>query len=245
VLALLLTLALQTDGAAVLLDDATARIQKGGLQRAALVAAWADKARAYALLGDPDKAVRAFSVVLRVEPAYPLAADAEPVVRDAFVGAHDALPPAGEALAIRVDAAAGGVALTLLADDLDLVKGARLDDGPVVPLSAAASKVLLAGPGTAVHVVDKYGNVVADAPVPSTAVPGSAAAPPSWVSIAGAATIGVGIAGVVAAGLTYTTVGLTADDVQKGMLLAGTGVATGAVLVGAALVVGDLVLSGR
>jgi hypothetical protein len=67
-----------------------------------------------------------------------------------------------------------------------------------------------------------------------------------WLSIAGAATIAAGGAGVIAAGLGYATVGGPDGDPAAGdWLLAGTVAATGVVLVGGALVVADRVLAGR
>ncbi len=232
------------DPGATALDAATARIQKGKSQPAQLVAAWADKAAAYAVLGDPDKAARAYSVVLRIDPSHRLPDAADPAITAAFAAALTGLPAPDRALSAAALRRDGRVVVRLLADDLALVHAARLDDGPAAPLTPAAPAVALDGAdgGARVALLDKHGNalrvlyVVDETPAGATVATGGDG--PRWLVIAGASTMALGTAGVVVTGVGFSTIGI--DDTQRSWLLAGIGVATGVALLGGGLVVADL-----
>lgn len=244
------------DPARAALDAATATIQRGGLDAAGLAAAWADKARAYAALGDADKATRAFAVALRADPSLRPRDDDE-AARAAFAAALAALPArplVATASRTAVDDAIR-VQVRVDVDDLGLAKRARAlsaDDGAQEEAAFVEGVASFGADAPRIALLDKHGNVlrvldvVDEVPVTEpVAVDDAAPRPTTWLSLAGAATIGVGGAGVIAAGLGYATLGGPgSDEATRGWLLAGTAASTGVILVGGALVVADLLLSG-
>ena len=228
----------------------------GGLDVEQTARAWTLRGACFVLAGDADKAQRSYAVALRVNKDVP-AAD-----NDAFRAAQkDVAPHAlqGHAAAVDDDT----VAVELIGDDLQLVRGAMLTRGDEelarFPLDAAHAKHKVSGVGTAgitLRLLDKHGNAVASSdvsaavehvvtPAPvasrpsgSAGAPSGAAAAPTMLTTLGATAIGAGIVGIVASGIGVASLGPKAlDDGQ--LWLVGVGASTGLFLVGAALVVVD------
>lgn len=242
-----------------LLEEA---VVAGGLAEDELLSAYALMGRAYGMLGRGQQAQRAFSVCLRMDAAFRLGAVGDPEVRGPFEAALASLPGEDEALLARVSVETRegrrGLAATLVADDLDLVAGARvllagaplgtlgLSRGePTVfyPLDPAAVR----GP-IEVQLVDAYGNALRRIPVEGTVEGESADRSHElrWLALSGGTLLGLGAVGVTVAGVWFAAVdggNLDAPSGAREVGLASVGMATGVIALGGVLVVLDSVLS--
>lgn len=287
VLALVLTLfaaALPLADAQALLDDkrpteALASLEQtvaeGALREEQLVLAYELMGRAYGMLGRGQQAQRAFAHALRVSPSWRLGDVDDPQVKGPYEAALTSLPPAAEALLATVTLAdkggQRGVLARLVADDSDLVAGARvLQDGAALttlPLSLGEPEVFYPLPpeGTSrtleLQLTDAYGNELERLPVSlviertttTTSASGATTAGTDgepaelrWLALSGGTLLGLGVVGVTAAGIWFAAV--DGGDVEapagaREVGLVGVGVATGVILLGGALVVLDFVLA--
>lgn len=245
--------------ALVLLEEAVAQ---GDLDERGLLAAYELMGRAHGMLGRGQQAQRAFAAALRIAPTWRLSGVDDPEVKGPYEAALAALPPEAEALLARVTLEARdgrrGMLATLVADDLDLVAGARvLLDGAVLttlPLSRGEPEVFYpldprAVRGrVAVQLTDAYGNELERLPieivVESTAADG-AREELRWLALGGGTLLGLGAVGVTAVGIWFAAVDggdLEAPEGARTVGLASVGVATGVIALGGVLVVLDFVL---
>lgn len=241
----------------------------GDLDREALRTAYELMGRAHGMLGRGQQAQRAFSIALRIDPTFRLSDAEDPEVKGPFEAALAALPPPGEGLLARVtvaervtDPPSGprrGMLATLVADDMDLVAGARvLLDGAALhtlPLSRGEPQVFYPlDPATvpgrvAVALTDAYGNELGRVPIELVvdgAAPGSEEL--RWLALGGGTLLGLGAVGVTAVGIWFAAVdggNLEAPEGARTVGLASVGVATGVIALGGALVVLDSVLPAR
>ncbi|OGQ18250.1 MAG: hypothetical protein A2138_03170 [Deltaproteobacteria bacterium RBG_16_71_12] len=255
------------------LDDADAALRAGELERCGQLAqqavtagdldergvarAWLLRGRCYALAGDRDRAERSYAVAVRVSPDAPAwisggAPEGEGEPFAAALAARGADPLRGAALA-----AADHVAITLVADDLVLVRSASLRHGDeevarVTLEVGTASRHTVAGistDGLVLLLHDRHGNVLWRGPVTAASGTSSGAtnvvveggAParePTVLTAIGGGALALGLIGAVVCG-----VGASADRTTSledgGLWLVGVGAATGVFLVGAGLVVVD------
>lgn len=255
------------------LDDAAAAMQAGDLERCGQLAqegltagdldergvarAWLLRGRCYALAGDRDRAERSYSVAVRVSPDVPAwisggAPEGEGEPFAAALAARGADPLSAEAVV-----AADHVEVTLVADDLVLVRSASLrrgdDEVARVPLELGkASRHTVAGiatEGLSILLHDRHGNVLWRGPV--TGPPGASggttnvvveggapAREPTVLTAIGGGALALGLVGAMVCG-----VGASADRTTSfedgGLWLVGVGAATGVFLVGAGMVVID------
>lgn len=287
VLALVLTLfafALPLADAQALLDDkrpteALAALEQtvaeGDLREEQLVLAYELMGRAYGMLGRGQQAQRAFAHALRVSPSWRLADVDDPQVKGPYEAALASLPPASEALlaTVTLEDRGGqrGVLARLVADDSDLVAGARVLQGgaalTTLPLSLGEPEVFYPLPAERMtatlelQLTDAYGNELERLPVPlviertatttSTSAATTSQEEPSpqelrWLALSGGTLLGLGVVSVTAAGIWFAAVDggdLEAPEGAREVSLVGVGVATGVILLGGTLVVLDFVLA--
>ncbi len=152
------------------LESAVAMLQalraRGGLTAEELSRAWLLEGMGRALLDD-EGADRAFAIALRLDGAIDPGVK-QPAIRGPFEAAKASLPPPAEALmaTARARPASGGlkagVRLELLADDLGLVAGVRVDEQQV-RLSADSPVAFAPHPAAdeaAIVLVDEHGNAL-------------------------------------------------------------------------------------
>lgn len=245
-------------------------LQAGTLSAPDTARAWLLRGRCFVVGGDLDRGERSYAVALRLDRQIaPWGSASSSSLSSssgdpAFAAARAALPAAAASLAGRaavLDPALhpGSLEVELVADDLLLVRGARVHaaDGEEVarfPLEAARPRHRvsgLAGPlaGLVAVFLDKHGNELVRVPVAGlidghaaqviTVVPGAAAAGPSVLTTLGATALGAGIVGIVASGIGLVSLPTTAPAGDETLWLVGVGASTGLFLVGAGLVVVD------
>ncbi len=238
-------------------------VSSGGLSAEQLVRAYELMGRAHGLLGRGQQAQRAFASALRIEPGWRLEDLTNPEVKGPYDAALSALPPPGEALlaALTREERDGrrGMLARLVADDMDLVAGARvLLDGAALttlPLARGEPEVFYPLDPAAVRgrlevqLIDAYGNELGRLPLEIVVDASGAAAGREpelrWLALGGGTLLGLGTVGVTAAGIWFAAVDggdLEAPEGARTVGLAGVGLATGIIALGGALVVLDFLL---
>ncbi|MCC7071105.1 MAG: bacterial transcriptional activator domain-containing protein [Deltaproteobacteria bacterium] len=255
------------------LDDAEAALQAGEHERCGELAqqalaageldergvtrAWLLRGRCYALAGERDRAERSYAVAVRTSPdvATWIAGGAPQGEGEAFaaaLAARGADPLRATALVVQ-----DHVVVTLVADDLVLVRGASLwradEELARVPLELGAAATHQVGgigtEGLTLVLHDRHGNVVWRGPVERAAVKhdegkgvvvegGAPAREPTVLTAIGGGALALGLVGAVVCGIGASSDRTTTFE-TGGPWLVGVAAATGVFLVGAGLVVVD------
>ncbi|MBI1944923.1 MAG: tetratricopeptide repeat protein [Deltaproteobacteria bacterium] len=229
----------------------------GDLDEHELARAWLLRGRCYELQGDRDRAERSYAVAMRVSPDVPawISGGAPNSEGDAFAAALAAR--GADPLRGRAVVTADHVEVTLVADDLVLVRAASLrhgdDEVARVPLEVGPSSTHtiagIATDGLTLVLHDRHGNVLWRGPVTGASDASSGAknvvieggAParePTVLTAIGGGALALGLIGAVVCGIGASADRSTSFE-QGGPWLVGVGAATGVFLVGAGLVVID------
>jgi hypothetical protein len=229
----------------------------GDLDERDLARAWLVRGRCYELQGDRGRAERSYAVAVRVSPDVPawISGGAPASEGEAFaaaLAARGADPLRGRAVVIG-----DHVEVTLVADDLVLVRAASLRDGDDevarVPLEVGPSSTHTIGgiatEGLTLVLHDRQGNALWRGQVEGAAATSSAgtnvvveggtpAREPTVLTAIGGGALALGLVGAVVCGIGASADRSTTLE-DGGPWLVGVGAATGVFLVGAGLVVID------
>ena len=240
-------------------------IDKGGLDWEDTRDAYAMKAEVLALVGETQEAVRAFSVLLRVDPDWAPPAEHATAMEEPLSAAKAQLPAAAEALSVTIRSrfAGGkrGLELALVHDDMALVWTGALYSGDTmfldlplntnlplgfIPVDEEAAKEV----ALTVRLLDPNGNTLRVIPVSVDVLQdtkGGASrdmGPLPWLTLSGAAIAAVSMVAMSASAIGFAAIPANAPGAAPGqaVLLTSTGVAALGAAVGAGLVITDLVL---